>query len=190
MNDFDNDGDIDIFLTKAGENFTELPDEVWFNDGVGDFFKTQSLGNRPGTDVVSADFDGDNDIDVVVGQYGKLTTFGIGLSTNGNRHGPTSPLFSVWLNDGSGSFKNGGDYGIEDLRAYHEGLVVERMKVEEQDNGINDVTAILLETVEHHRGHVVVSRRIGDIQYHTRLRNKDAGRFEFAPLRSFRRGAE
>nr|NQU94077.1 VCBS repeat-containing protein [Bacteroidota bacterium] len=84
--DFDNDGDLDLFLasnSKAGNM-------IFFNDGKGNFKDSgQVLGNNSNA-AKTADFDGDGDFDLFI-CYGKVP-MGSGAP---NR---------LWYNDGKGHF--------------------------------------------------------------------------------------
>jgi VCBS repeat-containing protein len=82
--DLDGDGDVDLFLANNGGDFNE----VWLNDGAGQFTNTgQTLGKRG---VVSlGDLDGDGDLDAYIG-------------------GPSTKADEVWFNDGSGNFVDSG----------------------------------------------------------------------------------
>jgi uncharacterized repeat protein (TIGR01451 family) len=77
--DLDNDGDLDLYFATMAAN------QVWLNDGTGEFSdSTQRLGSSNSRDVSLADLDNDGDLDAFVANYGE-----------GNR---------VWLNDGTGVF--------------------------------------------------------------------------------------
>jgi hypothetical protein len=127
LGDIDGDGDVDAVVsnyhTANGTSFK--PNEIWLNDGHGNFtISDQTLGTGMGR-VVLADIDGDKDLDVSVnnaiwvndgkGNFTKSTqplgkdseiAFG-DLDGDGDqdafftsREGPSE----VWLNDGKGTF--------------------------------------------------------------------------------------
>ena len=84
--DFDNDGDLDLFLASNGNT----GNMIFFNDGKGNFKDSgQVLGNNSNA-AKTADFDGDGDFDLLI-CYGKVP-MGSGAP---NR---------LWLNDGKGHF--------------------------------------------------------------------------------------
>ncbi|MCH9000991.1 MAG: CRTAC1 family protein [Planctomycetes bacterium] len=67
--DYDNDGDIDIFIT----NFANLPNHLYENDGSGNFTEVSNLaGVRFSTDnavcVGVGDFDNDGLLDLIIGR--------------------------------------------------------------------------------------------------------------------------
>jgi hypothetical protein len=100
LGDLDGDGDLDIFVVNDAsyDNSTYAsgyPNEVWFNDGKGNFTNSgQALGNEPSNGVKLIDIDGDGDLDAFVANY----------------HPADDPTYSkfkpdeVWLNDGKGFF--------------------------------------------------------------------------------------
>ncbi len=100
IGDLDHDGDMDAFVT----NQSGQPNEVWLNDGNGNFVLKDQNGDDPGTGlgtsnsmgVALGDLNGDGYLDAFV-----VNAFPIGVSTSANK---------VWINkgDGSGTF-NAGD---------------------------------------------------------------------------------
>lgn len=66
--DFDNDGDLDVITCGRKSNFTTLLTRLYLNDGNG-AFNLDSVNSFQGlqySDVVFADIDGDNDLDILV----------------------------------------------------------------------------------------------------------------------------
>jgi uncharacterized coiled-coil protein SlyX len=100
LGDVDGDGDLDAFVINTDvANSTGLPNEVWQNDGQGNFTNSgQSLGNGMSMGIALGDMDGDDDLDAFVA----------------NR-GPNK----VWLNDGDGNYtdstQNLGDSASHDI---------------------------------------------------------------------------
>ncbi|HSH02660.1 MAG TPA: FG-GAP-like repeat-containing protein [Anaerolineae bacterium] len=84
LGDLDGDNDLDAVIAN-----NDGYQEVWLNDGTGNFGSTRfdifGTGNNPSRDLALGDFDGDNDLDVVIVAY------------NGGAH-------EVWTNDGNGYF--------------------------------------------------------------------------------------
>ncbi len=67
LQDFDGDGDLDVFVT----NEVNLPNAVCLNNGDGTLtLPIQFLGNSATADVALADFDGDGDIDAFTANAG------------------------------------------------------------------------------------------------------------------------
>ncbi|MDA3838767.1 MAG: VCBS repeat-containing protein [Candidatus Delongbacteria bacterium] len=88
--DFDNDGDIDLFLASN----SNAGNMIFFNDGKGNFKDSgQVLGNNSNA-AKTADFDGDGDFDLFI-CYGKVP-MGNGASNK------------IWINDGNGYFTDNG----------------------------------------------------------------------------------
>ncbi|MFT4740399.1 MAG: hypothetical protein ACI9L9_001181 [Marivirga sp.] len=83
--DLDGDGDIDAYVA----NDRAAPNQIWINDGVGNFTNSgQMLGANSTMKVALADLDGDGDIDAFAANYGQSNI--------------------IWINDGVGNFTNSG----------------------------------------------------------------------------------
>ena len=93
LGDLDKDGDLDAFVTKASP-FGNQANEVWLNDGQGDFADSGQRLNDIARDVSLADVDGDDDLDAI--------TAGVNTPSK------------VWLNNGLGEFTNSGQRLAED----------------------------------------------------------------------------
>lgn len=84
--DFDNDGDLDLFLASNGNS----GNMIFFNDGKGNFKDSgQVLGSNSAA-ATTAYFDGDDDFDLLI-CHGKVPM------------GKGAPN-KVWINDGKGHF--------------------------------------------------------------------------------------
>lgn len=92
LGDLNGDGSLDVFLAKGwrlinGQPQNNTPNEVWFNDGLGNFTDSgQRLGNSQSFYAALGDLNNDSFLDAVVG----------------NREGG-----EVWFNDGQGNFTRG-----------------------------------------------------------------------------------
>ena len=84
LGDLDGDGDLDAWIGNGGFSSNSSADEVWFNDGLGNFTDSgQALGDALTRFVYLNDLDGDGDLDAVVESQRSV---------------------QLWLNDGSGAF--------------------------------------------------------------------------------------
>ena len=100
--DADGDNDVDLYVCSGGNEFTsnsvELSDRLYFNDGKGNFKKSEQIlpaSNFESTSTVKAsDYDGDGDQDLFVGV--RLLPYLYGVQVNGY----------VLNNDGNGNFLN------------------------------------------------------------------------------------
>lgn len=98
--DADQDHDLDLYVVTGSNEFEvnapELLDRLYLNDGKGNFTKDTRLPNlaENGACVAAADFDLDGDIDLFIGSRMIPGKYG---------YNPPSYLY---INDGSGGFKN------------------------------------------------------------------------------------
>lgn len=88
LGDLDGDGDLDAYLSNVTYGLVNLPDEVWLNDGMGNFIDSgQRQETVAGAIPALGDLDADSDLDVY-------------LSGDFN----IADQDEVWVNDGAGVF--------------------------------------------------------------------------------------
>jgi hypothetical protein len=97
LGDLDGDGDLDLYEANSGGFFAGLPDKVWRNEGNLHFTEAatlgaQDMGESDSRAVALGDFDGDGDLDILVGMG----------SDKPNR---------IWRNDGNFRFSAGPTVG-------------------------------------------------------------------------------
>lgn len=133
--DCDNDGDLDLYVTSGGRAFSSDPsalkDRLYLNDGRGGFTKTS--GNLPdrysSTSVVrAADYDGDGDMDLFVGERFDRSSYG------------TSSGGVLLQNDGSGQFTDVTDQAGKGLRDL--GMVTDAEWADMNGDGLPDLITI------------------------------------------------
>jgi hypothetical protein len=96
--DLDNDGDLDIYVTRGGNDKIEgdayLEDRIYINDGSGNFQSFESvLPKYNGGSVSSADFDGDGFDDLFIGSRSIPGAYGL------------SPFSLILRNTGKSNFE-------------------------------------------------------------------------------------
>jgi ASPIC and UnbV/FG-GAP-like repeat len=88
--DFDNDGDVDLFVLASGDLGLQ-PNQLWLNDGQGRFTPVKAaggaLGGGPGVgdSVTVVDFDGDGRLDLLVATGGSMGR-SLGLPSDGGNY--------------------------------------------------------------------------------------------------------
>lgn len=98
--DADKDNDLDLFIVTGSnefeENAPELHDLLYINDGKGNFKRDVRFPSiyENGSCVTAADFDKDGDQDLFVGSRMISGKYGLNPSSN------------LYINDGTGNFKN------------------------------------------------------------------------------------
>ena len=84
--DIDNDGDVDMLVANYPD---AQPDQVWLNDGLGNFSQGQQLESQGSSDIELGDIDNDGDLDAIT----------VCLNAPG----------IIWRNMGSGLFEKSGE---------------------------------------------------------------------------------
>jgi hypothetical protein len=112
LGDLNGDGHLDAYVPNGV--FGVEPDEVWVNDGTGNFKLHQSIGNAQGAAVGLGDLDMDGDLDAVVSVDGDiLLNDGTGTFTPAGQQLP-GVIVALGDLDGSGSLDvflaNGADW--------------------------------------------------------------------------------
>ncbi|MHA8061234.1 VCBS repeat-containing protein [Aquirufa beregesia] len=98
--DADKDGDLDLFVVTGSNEFEinapELHDLLYLNDGKGQFKRDTRFPAiyENGSSVAAGDFDQDGDFDLFVGSRMLSTKYGL------------NPVSNLYVNDGTGGFKN------------------------------------------------------------------------------------
>jgi len=155
--DLNNDDNLDIFLTNDATYLANpdsaylvgCPNEVWFNDGNGNFTNSgQLLGFEPSLNAKLADVDNDGDIDAVVSNY----------------HDAIEPYLNykpdeVWLNNGSGVFSLSQTLGY--------GIILASLSDLNHDNYIDIIDKDTLWFNDGNGNFTKSSKRIGTSGRHT-----------------------
>lgn len=116
--DYDNDGDLDVYITnwRNAGGFQGHPNELYRNDGEGTFThvtnSTLSEGAQSSLGSAWADFDNDGDLDVYVAN----DNAGFSSSDHGNDR--------FYLNNGDGTFQLREDLGLGTDRSNNASAVV------------------------------------------------------------------
>lgn len=109
---FDANGDChpDLIVGVGGIEFSDnspyFRDRLYLNDGKGNYSKSEVMFSpKPTSFIISADLDGDQDEDLIVGYRSVPFAYGI----------PTG--VEIWLNDGKGNFVNSSGSFANDLKS-------------------------------------------------------------------------
>lgn len=133
--DADGDSDLDLYVVSGGNAFEEgdenLQDRLYFNDGQGNYRKSDS--SLPpmitsGSCVIASDYDQDGDIDLFVG--GRLVT---------GKY-PTSPRSYMLRNDGRGNFNDATPIVSQSLE--YPGMVTDAIWSDFNGDGTDDLIVV------------------------------------------------
>ncbi|MBA4408139.1 MAG: VCBS repeat-containing protein [Bacteroidota bacterium] len=133
MFDADNDGDLDLYVASGGNEFPEsssaLSDRLYFNNGKGNFSKSDQIlpaGIYESTSCVKAtDFDQDGVMELFVGT--RLKPFLYGVPVNGY----------ILENDGKGNFRNVTDQVAPELKNI--GMIRDMLWEDVDNDGDKDI---------------------------------------------------
>ncbi|MCU0962013.1 MAG: FG-GAP-like repeat-containing protein [Pirellulaceae bacterium] len=142
LGDVDGDGDLDAIVVGGGWHTTS--NEIWLNDGLGNFTKTSAvLGTAlDGTkDIALGDIDGDGDLDAFLANS---ETAIIDDSRN-----------TIWLNDGQGNFSDSG----QRLGHTHDACDRVRLADMDEDGDLDAVVATIVFQWNHWQGWIPAIHR-------------------------------
>lgn len=129
--DADKDGDLDLFVVTGSneflENAPELHDLMYLNDGKGNFKRDLRFPSiyENGSCVAAADFDKDGDLDLFVGSRMISGKYGL------------NPQSNLFINDGTGNFKNQSKRYMPDI--VNLGMVTDAEWVDVDNDGFVDL---------------------------------------------------
>lgn len=126
LTDFDNDGDLDVFVTNENNENENL----YENDGNANFTKNESYNftNNMGNSMTSswADIDNDGDLDLFIGNFQGFNALYINNGINGfskNNTDTISKTFAFTFGSNFGDIDNDGDLDLITTNAYGNGFL-------------------------------------------------------------------